>query len=152
MQVDCVWDKKSKFTATAGEFSFAMDASKPFGDESAHTPKQLVVAALCGCTGMDVVGLLKKNKQVFESFRMSAEAESVTVHPHELKEVRLKYYIAGTCDPDKVIQAVNLSQTQYCSVSAMISRGTKIYFEIYLNDKILATGQSSFNRDVLSLR
>jgi putative redox protein len=144
MKVDCDWNGKQNFVANINGFKVHMDATKPFGDDSAPTPKQLLLAALCGCTGMDVIGLLKKNKQDLEKFKIEVEAASATNHPHELIDIKLKYLINGPCDPDKVTEAVNLSQTKYCAVSATISRGTEISFDVYLNGKQLIQGKSDF--------
>ena len=144
MKVDCDWNGKQNFVANINGFKVHMDATKPFGEESAPTPKQLLLAALCGCTGMDVVGLLKKNKQMPEKFKIEAEAAAATHHPHELTDIKLNYFIDGPCDPDKVTEAVNLSQTKYCAVSAMISRGTTIAFNVSLNGKQLIQGHSDF--------
>jgi putative redox protein len=149
MKVDCSWIGKQSFVANINGFKVHMDATKPFGDENAPTPKQLVLAALCGCTGMDVIGLLKKSKQVPEKFKIEAEASVAPNHPHELTNIKLKYSIDGLCDPGKVSEAVNLSQTKYCAVSAMVSRGTVITFDISLNGKPLIQGKSDFqNRNL----
>jgi uncharacterized OsmC-like protein len=52
MKLQCVWNDKMRFTAEADSHEVAMDAKSPIGSESAMTPKQLVVAAICGCTAM----------------------------------------------------------------------------------------------------
>lgn len=152
MKVDCDWNGKSNFVANINEFKVQMDAAKPFGNDLAPTPKQLVLAALCGCTGMDVVGLLKKNKQSLVKFRIEAAAEVAASHPHELKEIKLKYMIEGVCDPVKVSEAVHLSQSKYCAVSAMVSRGTSVKFDILLNGKKIGQGRSNFyDRDLMTI-
>lgn len=148
MKVDCDWNGKQNFIANVNGFKVHMDAAKPFGDEKNPTPKQLVLAALCGCTGMDVIGLLKKNKQEPTKFKINAEAAIAAGHPHELKEIRLKYVIDGSCEPSRVTEAVNLSQTRYCAVSSMLSRGTTISYDIALNGKQISRGKTDFkNRD-----
>lgn len=148
MKVDCNWNGKSNFVANINGFRIQMDSSKPFGDELAPTPKQLVLASLCGCTGMDVIGLLKKNKQTPDKFKIEAEAGFFDTHPHELKDIKLKYYIDGPCDAAQVSDAVNLSQTKYCAVSSMVSRGTTITYEVSLNGKQLPSGKADFGRNV----
>ncbi len=144
MKVDCNWNGKQRFVAEVNALKVLMDAARPFGDESAPTPKQLVLAALCGCTGMDVIGLLKKYKQIPEKFEIMAEANVATSHPHEFTDVKLRYLVEGPCDPNKVLEAINLSQTKYCAVSAMISRAAAITYNISLNGKQLAEGKSDF--------
>lgn len=144
MKVDCDWTGKQSFVANVNGFKVHMDASKPFGDEKNPTPKQLVLAALCGCTGMDVIGLLKKNKQEPMKFKIEAEAAIAGDHPHELKDIKLRFLVDGSCDPIKVTEAVNLSQTRYCAVSSMVSRGTTITYDVSLNGKRIAQGRSEF--------
>ncbi|MFN8791912.1 MAG: OsmC family protein [Bdellovibrionales bacterium] len=144
MRVDCDWNGKQNFVANVNGFKIQMDAVKPFGDEKDPTPKRLVLAALCGCTGMDVVGLLKKNKQAPEKFRIEADAAIATNHPHELRDIKLKYLIDASCGPAKVVEAVNLSQTRYCAVSSMVSRGTTISYDVSLNGKKISQGKSDF--------
>lgn len=121
-----------------------MDAVKPFGDEAAPTPKNLVLASLCGCTGMDVIGLLKKNKQTPHKLSIEAEADINEHHPHELKDIRLKFFLEGDCRPDTVAEAVNLSQTKYCSISSMLSKGTSIRYDVSVNGKPAGSGRSDF--------
>jgi putative redox protein len=147
MKVDCDWNGKSKFVANINGFRVLMDATKPFGEESAPTPKELLLASLCGCTGMDVAGLLKKARQPLEKMRIEAESESATEHPRILQNIKLVYFFEGPCDPDKVSEAVSLSQTKFCSVSAMISRGTKISYEIILNGKSIGKAEADFQKD-----
>ena len=132
------------FNSVFEDFNVPMDAKKPFGDDSAPTPKQLVLSAICGCSGMDVVSLLKKYKQVVKTFEMEAQASHTEVHPIVFKEVKLKYILHGELDANKVIEAVQLSQTKYCSVSAMITKAAPIFYEIYLNDEKLSEGKSEF--------
>lgn len=146
MKVDCDWNGKQNFVANVNGFKIYMDAAKPFGDEKNPTPKQLVLAALCGCTGMDVVGLLKKYKQEPTKFKIEAEAAIAGDHPHELQDIKLKYLIYGSCDPTKVTEAVGLSQTRYCAVSSMVSRGTTIAYDVSLNGKQISQGKSAFQK------
>jgi putative redox protein len=148
MRVDCDWNGKQSFVANVNGFKVHMDAAKPFGDEKDPTPKQLVLAALCGCTGMDIVSFLKRNKQAPEKFRIEADAAIATNHPNELKDVKLKYFIDGSCDPSKVVEAVNLSQTRYCAVSSMVSRGTTISYDVSVNGKNISQGKSDFKNNV----
>lgn len=141
MKVDCDWNGKQNFIASINGIRVHMDATKPFGDGST---KQLVLAALCGCTGMDVIGLLKKNKQNPEKFRIEAEAEVSIDPPHEFEGIRLKYAVDGLCNPREVADAIHLSQTKYCAVSAVISRGAKIAFDVSVNGKKVGSGKANF--------
>src|SRR3990167_4407991 len=108
MKTECVWQGKSNFVTNINGFKVQMDAKKPFGDEQAPSPKELVLGALCGCTGMDVVNFLKKYKQVPDKFTITAEATMAPTHPLEFKEISLKYEISGANDQERLAEAVRL--------------------------------------------
>jgi putative redox protein len=134
------------FVAAADQHSVGMDTKPPLGSDSAMSPKQLLLAGVCGCTGMDVVGLLKKHRQPMESFQIEAEG-SLTEgkHPTIFKEIRLTFKLQGALDADQVLEAVKLSQTLYCSVSAMVSKAVPITYVVELNGQSIGTGQAAFD-------
>ena len=140
----CRWQDKMTFNTALDDFNVSMDAKKPIGSDSAPTPKQLVLAAICGCTGMDVISLLKKYKQITKTFEIEAHASPTDAHPIAFKEVKLKYMFQGELEIEKVKEAVRLSQTKYCGVSAMISKAAPIFYEIYVNQEKVADGKSEF--------
>jgi putative redox protein len=145
MKLQCVWNDKMRFTAEADSHQVAMDTKPPIGADTAMTPKQLVVAAICGCTAMDVVALLKKYKQPLESFSIESDT-SVTEggYPTVFSEVRLLFKIKGAVDAGKVMEAVTLSQTKYCSVSAMLSKAVPISYAVELNGVNIGAGHADF--------
>lgn len=144
MKVVCRWQDKMAFNTAIDDFSIPMDAKKPIGTDSGPSPKQLVLAAICGCTGMDVISLLRKYKQTAKTFEIAAQASLTEVHPIAFKEVRLKYLFKGELDLEKVKDAVHLSQSKYCGVSAMISKAAPIFYEIYVNEERISEGKSEF--------
>ena len=134
-----------KFTAKSDNHSIAMDTIPPIGEDTALSPKQLLVAGICGCTGMDVVALLKKYKQPLESLQIDAETTLTEgTYPAIFKEVRLVFNLIGALDAAKVMEAVTLSQTKYCSVSAMVSKAVPITYTVELNGKSIGLGQANF--------
>lgn len=146
MQIKCSWQNGMLFSSTNGTHEVSMDAKKPFGADSKMTPKDLVVAGLCGCTAMDVVGLMKKYKQVFESFDVSANVSvSHGVHPVVFTGIELTFSLAGDIDPDVLIEAIELSQTKYCGVSAMLSASVPISYQVELNGEIIGSGKANYN-------
>jgi putative redox protein len=101
-----------------------MDAKKPIGRDTAMTPKELVVAGLCGCTAMDVVAYLRKSKCPAATLEVTADVEtSKGGHPTVFERVTLQFRVTGDVDPVKLEEAVHLSQTEYCGVSAMLTKG-----------------------------
>jgi putative redox protein len=145
MKLVCNWNEKMKFTAEADQHKVEMDTKPPIGTDTALTPKQLLLAGICGCTGMDVVALLKKYKQPLEKLHIEAETTLTEgIYPAVFKEVRLIFKVSGEVDPAKVVEAVTLSQTKYCGVSAMVSKSVPISYSIELNGKVIGTGTANF--------
>lgn len=146
MKINCVWNEAMQFTAQSEGHSVLMDAKRPIGAGTALTPKELVLAGLCGCTAMDVAGLMRKYRQQMDQFEVFAEA-TVTEggHPIVFKQVSLLFSVVGNVEVSKLIEAVDLSQTKYCGVSAMIAKSAPIHYRIVLNEKEIHTGDSRFS-------
>jgi putative redox protein len=103
------------------------------GLDSGMSPKKLVLAGLCGCSGMDVVDILKKMKVDFTKLNVSAEAEQTEEHPKVFKSIQMVYRAdVATADLDKLTRAVKLSQEKYCGVSAMLEKSSAITYSIEL--------------------
>jgi putative redox protein len=145
MKMKCTWNQKMNFSAEADGYRVTMDAKSPVGDSSAMSPKQLVLAGVCGCTAMDVAALLKKYKQPLENFVVEAEASLTEgVHPAVFKEIKLLFKLTGPIEAAKILEAVQLSQSKYCGVSAMIAKTAAILYDVELNGKTIGTGRAAF--------
>lgn len=144
MKVLTQWTEKMKLVATADDHEVPMDAKVPIGNDTALTPKQLVVAGLAGCTAMDVVALMKKHKQPLDSFEVETEVEkSTSGYPEVFVSAVLTFRFKGALDNAKVIEAVKLSQTKYCGVSAMLAKAFPITYRIEVNgEKIGEEGRA----------
>ena len=104
-----------------------MDATAEVGGaDSASRPKELLLAGLGGCTGMDVVSILRKMHVPFDSFEIEVHAEESTEHPKTWTRIELVYRIVGDVPEDKFLKAINLSQERYCAVSAMLGKAAEI--------------------------
>ena len=145
MKLNSVWAGKMRFSAEVDNHTVHMDTKAPVGDDTAVTPKQMLVAPISGCTGMDVVALLKKYHQPLSKFEIEAEA-SVTegAQPIVFKEVQLVFKLEGTLEKEKVLEAITLSQTKYCSVSAMLSKSFPIHYTVQLNSEVIGAGSAQF--------
>jgi len=136
MKVMTKWTEKMKLVSSADGHEVGMDTKPPIGTDTALSPKQLVVAGLAGCTAMDVVALLKKYRQPLESFEIETEVEkSSGGYPEVFLNASLTFRFQGVLDEAKVIEAVTLSQTKYCGVSAMLAKAFPIHFQIEINGK-----------------
>jgi len=145
MQTRTTWTEKLKFRAESDGNSVELDAKSPVGSGMGLTPKELLAIAVSGCTGMDVVALMRKYKQPLESFEVLADA-TVTegVYPAVFNKIDLTFFLKGKLDKEKVIEAVRLSQTKFCGVSAMVVKAVPIHYKIILNDEEISTGEAAF--------
>lgn len=95
-----------------------------------NSPMELVLIGLCGCTGYDVVSILKKKREPFTSLEVSAEGERRAEPPSVYTKIKLTYRIGGKVSRKSAEDAVRLSKEKYCSVSAMLEKTAKITTEI----------------------
>jgi putative redox protein len=92
---------------------------------------ETVLAALMGCTSMDVVSILSKMKVNDYEYWISANYEYAKEHPKVFTNIELVYHFSGKNLPkDKIEKAVNLSQERYCSVSAMLKNSVDLAMRI----------------------
>jgi putative redox protein len=145
MKVDLVWSDKMLFEAQAGEHRVPVDARPPIGANRGMTPKELLLSALASCTAMDVVALLRKQKQKVEWFRVATEAPiSEGGHPKLFTRADLVFEVQGEVDPTILLDGVKASQTLFCGVSAMLSRAFPIAYSVVLNGASIGGGVASF--------
>jgi len=139
------WTGDMKFEAMADGKSVQMDAKSPIGGGSAQTPKELVLDGLGGCTAMDVIALLKKHKQPLDSFEVSVEVETTkTGHPVLFTHATIMFDAFGAVEAKILFESVQLSQTKYCGVSAMLSKAFPIEYVVKLNGEEIGRGYADF--------
>jgi putative redox protein len=127
------WAHGDQYIGSAGSgHSIVVDVSK---EKSANGPIELVLIALCGCTGSDVVGILRKKREPFTSLEVRAEADRALEPPTVFIAIRLIYRVGGKVAHKAMEDAVHLSKEKYCSVSAMLEKTAKITFVIEYLDK-----------------
>ncbi len=88
---------------------------------------------LCGCTGSDVISILRKKREPFTSLEVSAVAERASDFPKVFTKIALTYRIRGAVNRKAVDDAVRLSKEKYCSVSAMLEKTAEISYSILLD-------------------
>ncbi len=152
METRLTWKKGMKFQAENRSHSSHFDVTtEQGGEDSAPTPKEVLLNAMCACSGMDVVSIAKKMRLGFSSVRIDASAEKTNTMPSYFASVHMKYFLEGQ-DPDreKTIRLVTLSMTKYCGVSYMVSKTTPITFEIHLNGQLIHQDKAEFSLEVLT--
>ena len=130
------WTGKMSFEAEVDGHSIRMDAEPDFGGENAGPrPKKLLLSALAGCTGMDVVSMLAKMKVTIDRYEMHITAETSDEHPKVYEKIHLVYEFWGKELPeDKIEKAIGLSKEKYCAVNAMLGKTAKITYSVVRNE------------------
>lgn len=125
---------------TSSAHDVVMDAREEVGGENkGPRPTELLLAGLGGCTGMDVVSILRKMRVEFDRVEIAIEADEATEHPKSFTDFRMTYRVFGADVPtDKVKRAVELSETTYCSVAGLFRQGAKISYTIEINGQVVS--------------
>jgi len=132
------WVDKMAFDSRIDNHTIRIDTAGLIGDDSGPSPKKLLLSSLAGCTGMDVVSLLKKMRVPISRFEMDIEADLTEQHPKVYSEIRLIYRFFGTdLKKEKIEKIVQLSQDKYCGVSAMLKKNSPINYQIeYVEEEV----------------
>jgi putative redox protein len=130
--VDMAWTDKLAFEADMDGHKVIIDATEEVGgSDLGPRPKKLMLTALAGCTGIDVVMILKKMKVVPEAFNVIVEGELTEEHPKYYNKMAIVYQFKGKNLPmDKLEKAVKLSEEKYCGVSAVYRQAMEMKTEI----------------------
>lgn len=128
-----------------GNMGFSMDldghrlitdgAPEIGGENLGPRPKQLMLSALIGCTGIDVMSILKKMKVDLDGFDIEVSADNTEDHPKVYENIFIKYVFIGKNledHRDKIEKAVSLSKNKYCGVSAMLEKASEINYEVII--------------------
>jgi putative redox protein len=113
----------SEFFATAGSgHSVTLDAAWEHGGrDSGFRPMELLLVGLAGCTGMDVISILRKKRQDVTGYEVRVRGERAEDHPMVFTEITVEHVVTGHhVDPAAVARAVELSETKYCGAGAML--------------------------------
>ncbi len=94
------------------------------------SPMEMVLAALCACTSVDVVSILQKKREPVEGLTVSAKAEQAPKPPRTFTHIHLTYRIRGNVSQKAAEDAVALSKNKYCSVSKMLEKAAEVNYSI----------------------
>lgn len=100
-----------------GESAKSILMDVPGDGSKGLTPMEMVLVGLGGCTGMDVISILKKMRVEIEDLNIEINAERADEHPKKFTKINLKYKLTGSkIDEKKVEKAIALTADKYCSV------------------------------------
>ena len=134
--VETQWMGKMQFNALVNGHTIIMDAPERAGGEDAGPiPKPFVLTALSGCTGMDVISMLRKQGVEVNDFNIVVTGEISKSHPIVYTSIHLIYEFTGKDLPmDKLEKAVSLSEERYCGVNAVYKKAMTVTYEIRVNE------------------
>ncbi|MGC9352481.1 MAG: OsmC family protein [Mariniphaga sp.] len=130
--VNMAWTDKVAFETDMDGHKVVIDATKESGgSDLGPRPKKLMLTALAGCTGVDVVMILKKMKVEPEAFNVIVEADVTDEHPKHYNKMKVIYQFKGKDLPkDKLEKAIKLSEEKYCGVTAVYKKAMEMESEI----------------------
>lgn len=108
-------------------------------------PMELLLVALGGCTGMDVVSILRKRRIQVDDFRLAIRAERQAEHPKKFTRIEIEYIFRGEnlqAHEKAIRDTVELSQEKYCSVSASLRPQVEVAYRITLLPREVATPET----------
>ena len=98
------------------------------------SPMETILMAVAGCSGIDMVSILKKHRQEITKFSAEVEGERIEVDEAKpFKTIMVKFFVDGAIDPKKAERAAALSFEKYCSVSKTMEPNVTVNYEVYVN-------------------
>ncbi|MGP1906830.1 OsmC family protein [Metabacillus sp. JX24] len=123
MDTSIKWNGKMSFSgSTPSGHEVKMDASEEVGGENTGArPTELLLHAVAGCTGIDIISILQKMRLNPSSFEMDLTGTRAEDHPKRFTAITIHYKLEGDLPEEKVIRAIQLSKDKYCSVSQSLN-------------------------------
>jgi putative redox protein len=127
MKTSTTWKHDHAFESRQEDNIFTIDGNRKEGPN----PKSLLLSAIAGCSGIDVVDILEKMRVPFSDLTIDVEAEQTTEHPKVFLDIYITYKIKTAAEnEDKVKKAIDLSLDKYCGVSAMLRKNSPIHYKL----------------------
>ena len=130
------WKQGMTFESHLNQHTINIDTTiKGGGADTGFNPKALLLSALAGCTGMDVVSILNKMRVKFSNLEIEVNADQTDDEPKVFKDFNIIYRLkTDPSNKDKIRKAVDLSMDKYCGVSAMLLKHAPIFYKIIIED------------------
>ncbi len=121
-QVSVALQDGMHFQGTIDAFTIDLDAATAVGGAGrGPQPLRVLLLAMAGCTAMDVISILRKKRQQVTQFSVTVSGARADEHPRVYTDIEIVYRVAGRdIDPHAVARAIELSETRYCPIIAML--------------------------------
>jgi putative redox protein len=120
-QVSLKYEGGLRFVASTGSgHQVTMDNAT--GDAGPR-PTELILAAIAGCTAMDIVEIMRKKRQNIDAYSVEVSGSQREIAPNVFTEIRVTHVVDGDVETEAVRRSIELSATKYCSVGAQIASG-----------------------------
>lgn len=104
------------------------------GSGYGSSPMELVLMAIGGCSGMDIVSILEKMRVKYDRFEISVQGERAPEHPRIFTDIEVIYRFWGNeLVEDKLLRAIQLSMEKYCSVANMMDKVANLTYRLEMN-------------------
>ena len=116
-----------------------MDGSEAIGGSNlGFRPMQLLLSAIGGCSAIDIISILKKQKQIITDFEIEVEGDRQKIEEFSLwKTITLHFKISGEVDFEKADKAIKLSLNKYCSVSKTLEPTATVNYKLTVNNTLI---------------
>ena len=136
-EIESQWMGKMQFNSLVNGHTVVMDApERAGGEDKGPIPKPFVLTALSGCTGMDVVALLRKEGKELKNLNIRVSGEISKQAPIEYVAAHIVYEMEGSEeDLQSALEAVSISQEKICGVSHMLKKIMPVTWQVFFNGK-----------------
>jgi putative redox protein len=127
-EVSVQWIDGNAFsTLTGSGHTIVLDSKPEEGETSAGpAPMEMLLVGLAGCTAVDVVHILRRQRQPMTGLQVTVKGERADDYPMVYTNITIEYVVQGEVDEEKLQRAIALSEEKYCSASAMLGKTAHI--------------------------
>ncbi|MBS1743246.1 MAG: OsmC family protein [Bacteroidetes bacterium] len=146
-EIETQWMGKMQFNSLVNGHTIIMDAPERVGGEDhGPIPKPFVMTALSGCTGMDIVAILRKEGKEVSELNIKVQGELSKTAPIEYIAMHVVYDFKGIPEnKEAALNAVTVSQEKYCGVSHMLKKAIPVTWEVLYNGVLVFSNKPTAN-------
>ena len=112
------------------------------GDDLGASPMELLLMGVAGCSGIDLIGILQKQRQEIETYHMEVDGERTEIgEAKPFTGIHVTVFITGKVKPKKALKAAELSFDKYCSVSKTLEPTASITYDVVVNGEKVVTDE-----------